>query len=83
MDEALVDRAVIRVLAQKERLGLLDDTFDQPPTSVDLDSPAHRALARRLAEESVILLSNDGTLPLDSTAPDRRDRPQRRLTRRR
>jgi len=65
VDEALVDRAVTRVLAQKERLGLLDDTFDQPPTSVDLDSPAHRALARRLAEESVILLSNDGTLPLD------------------
>ncbi len=65
VDEALIDRAVIRVLAQKERLGLLDDTFEQPPTSVDLDSPAHRALARRLAEESVILLSNDGTLPLD------------------
>jgi beta-glucosidase len=66
VDEAVIDRAVLRVLAQKERLGLLDDAFDEAPTSVELDSPAHRALARRLAEESVILLSNDGTLPLSA-----------------
>jgi beta-xylosidase len=64
IDEAIVDRAVARVLTQKERLGLLDETFEHPPTVVDLDGPEHRALARRLAEESVILLSNDGTLPL-------------------
>ena len=56
--------AVRRVLAQKEELGLLDETFDDPPTIVDLDSPAHRASARRLAEESIVLLTNDGTLPL-------------------
>jgi beta-glucosidase len=31
---------------------------------VDLDSPQHRALARTLAEESVVLLRNDGVLPL-------------------
>jgi beta-glucosidase len=66
VDEAMIDRAVLRVLAQKERLGLLDEEFDEPPTAVELDSPAHRALARRLAEESVILLSNDGTLPLSA-----------------
>lgn len=63
-DEALVDRAVLRVLAQKERLGLLDARFDDVPQSIDLDSPAHRDIARRLAEESVVLLANDGTLPL-------------------
>ncbi len=63
-DERLVDRAVLRALAQKEELGLLDETFDEPPTSIDLDSPAHRDVARRLAEESVVLLTNDGTLPL-------------------
>ncbi|QHC72153.1 glycoside hydrolase family 3 N-terminal domain-containing protein [Rathayibacter sp. VKM Ac-2801] len=68
-DEALVDRAVLRVLAQKERLGLLDARFDDAPESIDLDSPAHRDIARRLAEESVVLLANDGVLPL---APPRR-----------
>ncbi|MGJ4846251.1 glycoside hydrolase family 3 N-terminal domain-containing protein [Leifsonia sp. Le1] len=67
-DAAYVDRAVLRALAQKEELGLLDaDAFeDEPPAEVDLDSPRHRELARRLAEESVVLLSNDGVLPLGS-----------------
>lgn len=63
-DIAFVDRAVLRVLAQKERLGLLDDDFSTPPESVELDSPRHRELARRLAEESIVLLRNDGVLPL-------------------
>jgi beta-glucosidase len=72
-DVAIVDRAVLRLLAQKEDLGLLDETFDTPPESVDLDSPAHRDVARRIAEESVVLLTNDGTLPLGagSAAPSR------------
>ncbi|UDF14698.1 glycoside hydrolase family 3 C-terminal domain-containing protein [Antiquaquibacter oligotrophicus] len=66
VDEAIVDRSVLRVLSQKEELGLLDATFDEPPTAVDLDSPRHRELARRLADESVVLLSNNGILPLFS-----------------
>ena len=51
LDEAFVDRAVLRALAQKEELGLLDpEAFeDEPPTGVDLDSPHHQELARRLA----------------------------------
>ena len=65
VDEALVDRAVLRVLAEKEDLGLLDERFEQPPTEIDLDTPAHRDVARRLAAESIVLLSNDGILPLE------------------
>lgn len=70
VDEALVDGAVLRVLAQKDELGLLDpDAFaDEAPTQVDLDPPAHRATARRLAQESLVLLANDGVLPLGTGA---------------
>ncbi|PKQ25404.1 MAG: glycosyl hydrolase [Actinobacteria bacterium HGW-Actinobacteria-4] len=68
VDIALVDRAVRRALLQKQELGLLDETFEGPsPTGVDLDSPAHRAVARELAEKSVVLVSNNGVLPLDPT----------------
>jgi beta-glucosidase len=70
VDPALIDRAVLRVLRQKLELGLLDATFeDEPPTGVVLDSPQHRAIARQLAEESVVLVANDGALPL---APGKR-----------
>lgn len=65
VDIALVDRALSRALAQKEELGLLDEDFSAgPPTSVVLDGPQHREVARTLAEESIVLVSNDGTLPL-------------------
>ncbi|MEG8037558.1 glycoside hydrolase family 3 N-terminal domain-containing protein [Sphingomonas sp. LR61] len=60
VDEALVDRAVLRVLRQKERLGLLDPQAfeDEPPTGIDLDTPLHRSLAKQLAARSLVLLSN-------------------------
>ncbi|MER6155080.1 glycoside hydrolase family 3 N-terminal domain-containing protein [Streptomyces sp. NPDC001868] len=68
--ESLVDRAARRVLLQKCELGMLDEDW-APETEageVDLDPRANRALARRLAEESVVLLDNpDDVLPL---APD-------------
>ena len=69
-DEAYLDRAVLRVLGQKEDLGLLEPGAfaDGPPAEIDLDSPRHRDIARRLAEESIVLLSNDGVLPLAATA---------------
>ncbi|MEV6478663.1 glycoside hydrolase family 3 N-terminal domain-containing protein [Streptomyces sp. NPDC051576] len=69
--ESLIDRAARRVLLQKCELGLLDEDWSPEPTErIDLDSPANRALARQLAEESVVLLDNpDGLLPL---APDAR-----------
>jgi len=65
-DERYLDRAVMRHLAQKEALGLLEPNAfeDEPPTEIDLDSPAHRAVAKQIADESIVLLSNNGMLPL-------------------
>lgn len=70
IDIRFVDRAVLRVLAQKEELGLLDeDAFsDEPPVEIDVDSPRHRAIARRLAAESLILLRDEGAVPLPAAA---------------
>ncbi len=64
MDLAIVDGAVLRTLVQKEELGLLDELFENPPTELDLDTPLHRDVAHRLAAESLVLLTNDGVLPL-------------------
>jgi len=61
LEPEVLDEAVRRVLRQKIELGLLDPSFDPAATgeAVDLDAPASRDLARRMAEESVILLRND------------------------
>nr|WP_198154059.1 glycoside hydrolase family 3 N-terminal domain-containing protein [Catenuloplanes japonicus] len=69
--ESLVDRAATRVLTQKCELGLLDPDWSPAPAAAvpDLDPPEARALARTLAERSVVLCANDGVLPL---APETR-----------
>lgn len=65
IEESVIDQAVLRVLRQKLELGLLDATFtDEPAPVVDLDSPEHRAIARSLAEKSIVLVANQDALPL-------------------
>ncbi|MFF7588027.1 beta-glucosidase [Kitasatospora purpeofusca] len=81
--EELIDRALRRVLVQKAQLGLLDPDWSPVPAAlagadlnepdalrglVDLDRPANRALAAELAEQAVVLLRNDGLLPLRAPA---------------
>ncbi|MEE3921965.1 hypothetical protein V2I01_37885 [Micromonospora sp. BRA006-A] len=59
-----VDRAVRRILSVRSRLGdLAPDPHDDVPPDT-LDSLAHRELAREAARQSVVLLRNDGLLPL-------------------
>ncbi|MER7667346.1 glycoside hydrolase family 3 C-terminal domain-containing protein [Kitasatospora sp. NPDC096128] len=67
IEEADVDRAVRRQLEVRLRLGEFDPDLD-PYTGIGpevIDSPEHRALARRAAAESTVLLKNDGLLPID------------------
>ncbi len=66
VEEALVDRALQRVLLQKCELGLLDADWAPEPAeeAIELDDAESRALAGRLARRSIVLLHNDGTLPL-------------------
>jgi len=79
VDESLIDTALRRVLRQKGELGLLDAGWSPVPPAladvdlsdpdalrgtIDLDPAGNRALAGRLAEQAVVLVRNDGTLPL-------------------
>ncbi|WP_285487180.1 beta-glucosidase [Amycolatopsis taiwanensis] len=64
VDESVVDRSVRRLLRQKAELGLLDEGWVPEVSEVDLDSPRNRAIAREVAEKSVVLLANTGVLPV-------------------
>jgi len=68
LSEDLIDRAARRLLLQKVQLGLLDPDWTPEGSvrsgGVELDSAANRALARELAERSVILLDAGSALPL-------------------
>lgn len=72
ISEEIIDRAARRVLEQKCELGLLDEDWDADAPCMrerrepELDPPASRRTARTLAEHSLVLLANDGTLPLQS-----------------
>lgn len=61
-----IDDAVRRVLRAKMELGLFEKPYADPDEAERTNgAPAHRALARRAARESVVLLKNDGgALPL-------------------
>jgi beta-glucosidase len=69
LTEKEVGTAVKRVLALKARLGMLDpDAQLYSKGDIKFDTPEERALARKLAEESIVLLKNDGVLPIRPNA---------------
>ncbi|MFZ4176611.1 glycoside hydrolase family 3 C-terminal domain-containing protein [Streptomyces griseoincarnatus] len=62
--EGDVDRAVRRQLSVRFRLGEFDPGRDPYAGERAFDTPEHQALAREAAEQAVVLLRNDGLLPL-------------------
>jgi beta-glucosidase len=68
--ETQIDLALRRVLEVRFRLGLFDPPNRVPYARIsanEFDTPEHGALALKAARESIVLLKNDGLLPLDKT----------------
>jgi beta-glucosidase len=67
--EAEIDSSLAILLRTRFRLGLFDpagsNPYDRIPTSV-INSPEHRDLARKVAEKAIVLLKNNGALPLSN-----------------
>jgi beta-glucosidase len=73
LQESVIDRALTRLFVARIKLGLFDPATPQAFAAIrpdDYDTPAHRAVALKMAQESMVLLKNDGLLPL-ARAPKR------------
>lgn len=68
ISEPEIDAAVAHALTARFQLGLFDPAAEVPFSTITLaanDTPEHRALALKVACESLVLLKNDGVLPLN------------------
>jgi len=71
LKESEIDTAVIRLFTARMKLGMFDPPDMVPYTKIsesELNSPAHHEMARKIADESMVLLKNDGTLPLKTSS---------------
>jgi beta-glucosidase len=67
LKESEIDTSLVRLFTARMKLGMFDPPDMVPYSKIDekeLDSAEHRAMARAIANEAMVLLKNDGTLPL-------------------
>ena len=67
LKESEIDTALVRLFTARMKLGMFDPPELVPYSRIDekkLDSAEHRAMARDIANKSMVLLKNDGILPL-------------------
>jgi beta-glucosidase len=70
LKESEIDVALTRLFTARMKLGMFDPPEMVPYSKIDeklLDSAAYRAMARKLANEAMVLLKNDGVLPLKTS----------------
>jgi len=63
LPESVIDEAARRILRVKFALGLFDHPYADEAKTPYLATPAKRALARKAAEETLVLLKNNPTIP--------------------
>ncbi len=68
IDEETVTRSVERLFAARFRLGMFDEDCEYNNIPYDvIECDKHRELNRQMAQESIVLLKNNGILPLDKS----------------
>lgn len=71
LNEADINTALIRLFTARFKLGLFDSEEQQPYSKIPIavvGSEKHRSLSLKAAEASLVLLKNDGILPLDKAS---------------
>ena len=67
LPQAVIDRSLVRLFSSRIELGMFDAPQSLPfakITAKDYDTPEHHAVSLEMAKKSMVLLKNDGLLPL-------------------
>jgi beta-glucosidase len=70
LKESEIDKTLVRLYTARIKLGMFDPPEMVPYSKIsesELSSPANRELAHKIANESMVLLKNDGILPMKTT----------------